>query len=125
MAKNVIEWIDEDDEGFEVEHEIPAMWEICTRCHGNGTHVNPSIDGNGITQSEWAEWDDDEREGYFRGDYDVACGPCSGSGKVLVPDVARCDPKLLQRYEDYVTGKAQIQAEEAMWRRLESGGDDW
>lgn len=70
------QWQDFDLE--EVEFALPAVEIECERCRGSGTHVNPSIDGNGITQDEWAEWDHEEREGYFRGDYDVTCYACEG-----------------------------------------------
>jgi len=52
----------------EDEHELPAVWEICDRCRGNGQHSNPSIDGNGITMDEWngPDWSDDEKEMYLR-----------------------------------------------------------
>ena len=58
-------------------------WAICSGCRGNGTHVNPSIDCGGITQDEFDE-DPEFAESYFRGDYDVSCKPCGGSGKVKV-----------------------------------------
>ena len=77
----------EDDDGNEVEVHVPFKWEICDRCRGDSTHVNPSIDGNGITASEWEEeWDDESREMYMSGGYDVACHDCGGSSKVKEPD---------------------------------------
>lgn len=62
----------------EVEFALPAVDIACGRCDGAGTHVNPAIDGNGITQSEWNEWGWEERENYMDGVYDVRCHTCDG-----------------------------------------------
>lgn len=72
-------WQDFDLE--EVEFALPAVEISCFRCRGKGTHVNPSIDGNGITSDEWAEWDWEERENYRNGVYDVPCYECGGECK--------------------------------------------
>ena len=37
---------------------------LCPVCGGKGVHTNPSIDCGGITGSEWAEWDEDDRHRY-------------------------------------------------------------
>lgn len=68
-------------------YTLVAKWEVCSRCEGNGTHTNPSVDGHGITSDEWAqEWDEDSREGYLTGRYDVTCEVCNGDRVMLVPD---------------------------------------
>jgi hypothetical protein len=115
----------------EVELDAPAHWEICSRCSGNGTHVNPNIDGNGITSSEWAEWDEDEREGYFSGRYDVQCEDCSGSGKILEIDHERFEAQHPAAYaiwnesEQEDESFRQMWADEAKWeRRMMYGSDD-
>ena len=97
-----------DDEGYDVERELPAKYEVCPRCRGAGKHTNPNIDGNGITASEWAEWDDDEREGYFTGRYDVTCHECGGLRVVLVVDEDACDPGLLDAYRDACADAAYV-----------------
>ena len=59
----------------------------CTRCRGKGTHVNPAIDGNGITSDEMDRHDHDDpefRDNYRRGMYDVTCELCNG--KRLIED---------------------------------------
>jgi RecJ-like exonuclease len=66
----------------------PKKWVICEHCEGNGKVENPAF-SNGFTSSEWADMDQDAQDGYMRGDYDVRCNPCGGSGKVQVPDVSR------------------------------------
>lgn len=63
------------------------QWEICGCCQGSGGVDHPAF-SNGITSSEWADMLPDEQDCYMRGDYDVKCEPCNGSGKVKVPDVS-------------------------------------
>lgn len=62
------------------------IWIICPTCHGNGKVDHPAF-SNGITSSEWAEMDHDDRDSYMSGAYDVRCDPCGGSGKVQQPDI--------------------------------------
>jgi len=50
---------------------------VCPTCDGNGTHVNPSIDSEGISAEQFYE-DPDFEEAYFSGVYDVACAECGG-----------------------------------------------
>lgn len=69
----------------EREISVPARYEVCSRCDGTGTHVNPSIDGNGLTYEDFAE-DPDFEEAYFSGIYDVNCYECKGNRVTLVPD---------------------------------------
>lgn len=112
-------------EGDEVEVGVPGMWEICSNCRGNGTHVHRAIDGNGITGSEWAEWDQDERETYLSGGYDVACDEGCIAGKVVVPDEDRCsarEKEMLERHYAQERVNAQVDAEDAYYRRMECGG---
>jgi DnaJ-class molecular chaperone len=63
-------------------------WAICPHCDGHGKRDNPAF-SNGITSSEWAEWDCDERETYLSGAYDVVCRDCDGTGKVAEPIISR------------------------------------
>lgn len=75
---------------------FPTKWAICTCCSGDG-HVSHAAFSNGFTSEEWADMcaDYDDRDGssaadrYLRGDYDVICTECKGSGKVRIPDVER------------------------------------
>jgi DnaJ-class molecular chaperone len=100
-------------------------WEICAECDGHGRRDHPAF-SNGITSSEWAEWDPDDRETYMRGGYDVPCGDCGGSGKVRVPDVARmtfAEKRVLvdQRREARAAAanREYDRAEARMWAHLE------
>lgn len=63
-------------------------WTICDRCDGEGKTGHPAFD-NGITSSEWNEWDEEDRRNYMNGLYDVTCEGCKGTGKVKIPDVSR------------------------------------
>lgn len=109
MLTKTITLYDEDDNEYEV--KAPARWEICERCSGEGHHSNPAIDGNGITQSEWAEWDPEERESYMSGGYDVPCEECGGPGKVLVVD--------------QVAFKEQNAEDFRKWRKSERDDEDY
>ncbi len=93
---------------------VAAKYEVCDSCSGKGTHVNPSIDGNGLTASDFDE-DPDFAESYFRGDYDVRCYECKGQRVVLVPDYSRMDSDEVQAVEAHYQRehayRAEIEAE--------------
>lgn len=76
-----------------------TRWAICPTCEGNGTHVNPAIDGHGITAEEMYELGDDFREDYMRGVYDVSCEECKGMRVVpacsWADDEGSCDAPVL------------------------------
>ncbi len=100
-----------DSDGCEVEHDLPARFEVCPRCEGRGTHVNPAIDGHGISQDEWErDWDEESRENYFSGVYDVACYECNGLRVVPVVDEDRCPPDLLAAYLEREREDAEFEA---------------
>ncbi len=117
MPSITIEFDDDDSV------EAPARWEICSRCEGEGHHSNPAIDGNGITSSEWDEWDEEDRATYMSGGYDITCENCSGHGKVLVVDgeafLAK-NPEAFARWVKREDDRAEHQREidsEALWER--------
>lgn len=115
----------EDDDGdFEEEVEVPSKWEICQECRGNGTHVNRNIDGNGLTAEQWEDWDDEEREGYFSGRYDVQCKECAGTGKIQVVDYESCSPEIKAKVDTYDEQQAESARHEAEDRhtRWQEGG---
>lgn len=95
--KRLVYVLDEDTyvgcEGDEeAPKEIPFHWEVCGTCDGKGSHVNPSIDSNGITQDEWSEWDQEDRENYISGVYDVECHECKGRRVVPHLDAPKDSP---------------------------------
>jgi len=115
-----------DENGYDVDLILPIRFEVCSTCKGRGTHINPSIDSNGITGDEWNEWDDDEREGYMGGRYDIACLECNG--EKVIPVVAECrlsdyQKKMYEQYQKKIADDIAYERECAMERRMESG--DW
>jgi hypothetical protein len=110
--------------GLELKVTMPAKYEVCSRCEGRGTHVNPSIDGNGLTAADFSE-DPDFEEAYFSGRYDVQCEQCRGLR--VVPEVD--DPRLTKRqrfiFERWLKQQAleaRFRAEDRMTRFWENGG---
>jgi hypothetical protein len=88
-----------------------TRWTICPACRGNGSHVNPAIDANGISGDEFAD-DPDFAADYMSGLYDQACTKCDGTGKVSAAALERIrqaaeDRKLAALedgdYESYLT----------------------
>lgn len=86
-----------DDEGDEVEHEVPAKYVVCPACDGKGRHVDPQVDAGGYYSD-----DQDEEDGYFRGAYTVTCHTCAGKRVVMEVDAKNCDKALLERWRDYL-----------------------
>lgn len=96
MTRTIQFGYDENDEPL----KWPAVWEICSRCHGEGTHVNPSIDGNGIAAEEFAQWDEADQRMYLEGGYDVTCHECNGEGKVLEIDEDKLTAGEMNQLDD-------------------------
>lgn len=92
---NPIKFFD-DDENLIL---IKTRWDICYDCNGDGTRA---LGGMAITQDEWSEWDQDERDDYFDGGYDSPCETCNCSGKVAVPDDLSNPQELLEVYESHL-----------------------
>jgi len=78
-----------DREGDVVEVSLPGRYEVCPRCGGKGSIVNPAVDGNGLSDRDFEE-DPDFEEAYFSGVYDIPCLECFGKKVIAMPDVARC-----------------------------------
>lgn len=114
-----------DPSGSEVTVSLPAKFEVCTRCRGEGTHTDPSIDGNGITASEMDELGDDFREDYMSGVYDITCTECKGARVIAVPDRARWTSAQKRAYREAQKREqewARDDASEARLRQMEGGG---
>ena len=88
----------EGDDGVITVHWLKTRWEVCGTCDGEGRHVNPSIDASGITDTEWAEWEPDDRMMYTSGAYDQTCNECKG--KRVVPVVDETDP-MAKAYDKF------------------------
>ena len=93
FAKNTFqEWKVYYEEEYGV--KIHTINVVCPTCDGNGRYVNPSIDSNGISSEEWAEWTDTSRDMYLSGKYDVICGECHGNNVVeRLPEDAPVEQK--------------------------------
>ncbi len=121
MNKQTIKFETVNDDGEEVEYELAAKYEICPRCEGSGSHTNPSIDSHGITSEEWErDWDDESREMYFNGGYDVTCYECKGERVVLEVDEEQINnygtPEQKKMLEEYWNGIKADREYEAMCR---------
>lgn len=96
----------EQSDGSYLEVELPWRWAVCPVCDGKGTHVNPSIDCNGISAEEFAE-DPDFHESYLRGDYDQECNRCGGRTTVPQVDVDRLSPKEAEAWREHERAERQ------------------
>lgn len=104
---------DEDGE----DHELPTKFKVCPTCEGRGTHVNPSIDCDGLTADDF-DSDPDFRSHYLGGVYDVQCYGCKGLRVVEMVDEERCPPELLELYRKEQADEASYQRECEMERRM-------
>ena len=112
-----IRFTTENDDGTEIEHDLPAKYEVCPRCRGKGSHDHSAF-SNGITSSEWSEWDSEEQESYLKGDYDVPCEECKGLRVILIPDEDRCDKEILRLYKDHLQFEADLRREDRNQERF-------
>ena len=81
----------DEDDGEEV--TVPCKYAVCPTCNGKGTHVNPSIDCNGLTASDFED-DPGFMEDYFSGVYNETCYGCGGRNVVPIPDIDRFPSKF-------------------------------
>jgi hypothetical protein len=88
------------DEDADRDVHLHLKWEVCSTCGGKGTHVNPSIDANGLTSDDFAS-DPEFRSEYFSGTYDVQCYGCSGRTTVLVVDREHTAAEDLSFFDGY------------------------
>lgn len=118
VVKTTRGFVLESEDGLET--PLPTKMEVCPRCHGHGKHDHPAF-SNGITASEWNsdDWDDDSRESYFRGDYDVACEECGGNNVVSVPDEARMTEDQIEALNSYYRDGRSCRSEMEMERRMD------
>lgn len=105
------------DGNDQVEVNCPASWEICPECEGKGKHVNPAVDGHGITSEEFRE-DPDFAEMYFAGAFDIACRECKGTGKILVADYDLLPDNIRDAIYQDLEEEARLDAISASERRF-------
>ncbi len=101
----------------EDEVEIPTTTATCPRCRGKRTHVNPAIDGHGLSAEDMDEAGPEFRDDYMAGVYDVACYECKGAGSVRVPDAAKLTREERAAWYQQVKELADMAAEEEAERR--------
>jgi hypothetical protein len=97
MVAVVEELYDPESDEY-VDEEVPIHFEVCPTCEGKGSHVNPSIDSEGLGAEDFAE-DPDFEDDYRAGTYDVPCYECGGKRVAPAVDVMRCPAALLARVE--------------------------
>jgi hypothetical protein len=122
MITFTLSYLDEDT-GEPVRESFPAVWEICDNCLGDGK-TDPLAFAGGFTR---AALDEEEfRERYFAGAFDVTCEHCNGRGSIKEPDMDRIesDPSLARRFafvceraRSDARGFAEIDAAHAAERR--------
>ncbi len=66
--------------------EVRAKRIVCYECNGEGTELRGGLKGAAFSADEVNEWDDETRENYFGGAYDVECSECKGRNVVDVVD---------------------------------------
>jgi len=98
---------------------LPAVYEVCNRCQGQGTHWHPAFD-NGITQEDRErDWDDDSWDELMNGAYDVQCSECKGERVTPIPAATTADTDVAQGFydaywEDEMAYRAEVAAERRM-----------
>lgn len=112
--------------GREFEISLPAKFVVCGRCDGKGAHVNPSIDGNGLTREDFDE-DPDFAESYFAGDYDVTCDTCHGERVVAEVEPERFTRRQRILWEAHQKAEQEYQRDYASerWLRMAESGERW
>jgi hypothetical protein len=105
-----------DDGSFE-DIEIPAKFEVCSVCDGKGSHVNPSIDSNGLSREDFDD-DPDFEEAYFSGAYDVPCNCCKGNRVEPVVNFEALTPELRLKIQNFIDSFYEYQRIEAHERKM-------
>lgn len=77
---------------------------VCPRCEGEGTHVNPDVDGNGLTSSDLEELGPDFLDDYLGGMYDVTCRRCNGK-RVVDKCITETCNEPVEFLDSYTTGE--------------------
>ena len=104
---------------------IPARFEVCPRCRGAGSHVNPAIDGNGLSADDFDEAGDEFRDDYMRGVYDVPCHECNGQRVVAVVDLDRCNDEQRAAWASHERAMAEADRDEYSERFLRQAEGGW
>jgi RecJ-like exonuclease len=106
----------DDGENEPVEVQLPARWEICDRCNGEG---KSSAHLGAFTGDQMRE-DPDFAEDYMNGMYDKSCHVCSGTGKVKEIIRGSCTTPEQKRALELMDDRAASEAESRAERRAEA-----
>ena len=107
------------DDFIDTGYSVPTHYQVCDRCHGTGKHVNPSVDGNGLTNEAFD--DPDFEESYFRGDMDVNCWECNGKRVTPEPNWDSVSPKTWDCWVDVMESQRECSESREAERRAGAG----
>jgi RecJ-like exonuclease len=115
-----------DDEGNDIEYELPAMRVVCDDCDGEGYVLRDGMRYHAYTMEEFDyEFDEEMKSEYFKrgGIYDVVCPTCKGKNVVDVVDREACErnpeyAKILNELDDLEEDRRMMEAEYAAERRM-------
>lgn len=100
-----------EDDDVEATYELPARWEICSHCRGDGK-TSAYL---GAFSREDFDADPDFAEDYVSGVYDRPCDDCGGTGRVLVIDedaLSTRQRRVFLAYRQQERERAEIDAME-------------
>ena len=107
---------EDGDTGEEI--TLRCQYVVCSRCRGEGKHDHPAF-SNGITAEEWdRDWDENSREMYVSGSYDVPCEECKGRRVVLEPTWWENPSEELGRFQDQLHDWSEFEIQCAAERRM-------
>lgn len=96
------------------EINIPAVWEICETCGGDGTS---SAYLGAFTSDDIVELGEEWREDYFAGRFDRPCDECKGSGKVLFPNLGVLNDREKAAWDEECSYRSELEKERSMRER--------
>lgn len=114
MKQEFLEFYGQDGEDIKIEK---TKFEVCPRCHGEGSHTNPAIDGHGISSNEFAS-DPEFAKSYFSGVYDIVCSECGGNRVIKVVDWSEIDESTQKAHEQYIQDEYNYREGCAYERRM-------
>lgn len=114
----------DDEEGAYLPVKLPARYEVCPSCEGNGTECTIGA----MTGDEYRDAchdDQDFPENYRRGVYSRQCSCCKGKRVVAVIDHDRLDASMIARVEAYENEQADAAAERRHAQMLRDRGIEY
>lgn len=90
--------------------QVSVSYQVCSLCEGHGSHVNPNIDYNGLTEDDM--YDYEFMDDYRSGRYDETCSQCNGMRVEPVIEFPKeLEKWLSDRYEEAIYDYAEMAAE--------------